>query len=194
MWEHCCSCKILLQLQSLEIKYCRSRSRSRIKAAANKPPVGSSSCLRVPWKGAEDLSSPGRLGSWLLHTVRVYSFVPESWSRTNPTRNTYLICIGVDAFSERQILKKNRRRCSLHRGGRSARGAGRSAAWCEARWYSLRRGGLSAAWCAARASLPDGRTVRALRPDGPRVRRGGGSRRRRLDLAPGRDPVGEERS
>jgi hypothetical protein len=31
----------------------------------------------------------------------------------------------VDAFSERQILKKNRRRCSLHRGGRSA-------AWCEA--------------------------------------------------------------
>jgi hypothetical protein len=31
-------------------------------------------------------------------------------------------------------------------------------------------------------------------PDGPRVRRGGGSRRRRLDLAPGRDPVGEKRS
>jgi hypothetical protein len=71
--------------------------------------------------------------------------------------------------------------------------------------------------------LPDGRTVRALGPDGPRVRRGGRSaawykarapagrstpwgqtvrayagaaedRRRRLDLAPGRDPVGEERS
>jgi hypothetical protein len=40
-------------------------------------------------------------------------------------------------------------------GGRSARGAGRSAAWCEARWYSLRRGGLSAAW---------GRTVRGLVP------------------------------
>jgi hypothetical protein len=35
--EHCCSCKILLQLQSIERKYCRSRSRSRIKAAANKP-------------------------------------------------------------------------------------------------------------------------------------------------------------
>lgn len=35
--NHCCSCKILLQLQSLERKYCRSRSRSRIKAAANKP-------------------------------------------------------------------------------------------------------------------------------------------------------------
>jgi hypothetical protein len=60
--------------------------------------------------------------------------------------------------------------------------------------------GRSAAWCAARASpgagrsAPWGRTVRALGPDGPRVRRGGGSRRRRLDLAPGRDPVGEERS
>jgi hypothetical protein len=26
--------------------------------------------------------------------------------------------------------------------------------------------------------------------DGPRVRRGGGVRRRRLNLAPGRDPVG----
>jgi hypothetical protein len=32
-------------------------------------------------------------------------------------------------------------------------------------------------------SLPDG-------PDGPRVRRGGGVRRWRLDLAPGRDPSG----
>jgi hypothetical protein len=59
----------------------------------------------------------------------------------------------VDAFSERQTLKKNRWRCPLHKGGRSARGAGRSATWCEARWYSLRRGGLSAAW---------GRTVRGL--------------------------------
>jgi hypothetical protein len=38
-----------------------------------------------------------------------------------------------------------------------------------------------AAWCAARASLPDGRTVRALGPDGPRVRRGGG----RSPAAPG---------
>jgi hypothetical protein len=65
-----------------------------------------------------------------------------------------LFCfIPVDAFSERQILKKNRRRCSLHRGGRSARRAGRSAVWCEVRWCSLRRGGLSAAW---------GRTVRGL--------------------------------
>jgi hypothetical protein len=43
-------------------------------------------------------------------------------------------------------------------------------------------------------SLPGG-------PDGPRIEpgrsaraRGGGVRRRRLNLAPGRDPVGDERS
>jgi phytoene dehydrogenase-like protein len=65
----------------------------------------------------------------------------------------YSESLTVYVFSERQILKKNRRRCSLHRGGRSVRGAGQSAAWCEARWYSLRRGGLSVAW---------GRTVRGL--------------------------------
>jgi hypothetical protein len=39
-----------------------------------------------------------------------------------------------------------------------------------------------------------GRTVRALGLDGPRMRRGGEDRRRRLDLAPGMDPVGEESS
>jgi hypothetical protein len=31
-------------------------------------------------------------------------------------------------------------------------------------------------------------------PDGPRVRRGGGVRWQRMNLAPDRDPVGEERS
>ena len=54
--------------------------------------------------------------------------------------------------------------------------------------------GRSATWRRGSGFLPDGRTVRALGPDGPRVRRGGEGRRRRLDLAPGRDPVGEERS
>jgi hypothetical protein len=39
--------------------------------------------------------------------------------------------------------------------------------------------GRSATWCRSLGPLPDGRTVRALRPDGPRVRRGGGSRRQR---------------
>jgi hypothetical protein len=108
--------------------------------------------------------------------------------RSKRRRKYNVTLISVDAFSERQILKKNRRRCSLHRGGRSARGAGRSAAWCEAR-CTLCAGadcprpgaGRSAAWCAARASLPDGRTVRALGLDGPRVRRGGG----RSPAAPG---------
>jgi hypothetical protein len=33
--------------------------------------------------------------------------------------------------------------------------------------------GRSATWCRSTGSLPDGRTVRALGPDGPRVRRGG---------------------
>jgi hypothetical protein len=107
----------------------------------------------------------------------------------------------VDTFSERQTLNKNRggALCTGADGPRV--GAGRSAAWCEARWCSLRKGGLSAAW---------GRTVRGLvrcwdfcltagrsAPWGRTVRTYAGmaeDRRRRLDLAPGRDPVGEYRS
>jgi hypothetical protein len=54
--------------------------------------------------------------------------------------------------------------------------------------------GRSATWYRVLGSLPDGRTVRAYRSDGPRVRRGGEGRRRRLDLSPGRDPVREDRS
>jgi hypothetical protein len=54
--------------------------------------------------------------------------------------------------------------------------------------------GRSATWGRATVSYLTGRTVRAYRPDDPRVRRGGEGRRRRLDLAPGRDPVGKERS
>jgi hypothetical protein len=50
-------------------------------------------------------------------------------------------------------------------------GAGRSAAWCEAR-VSCLTAGRSAPW---------GQTVRALGPDGPRVHRGGG----RSPTAPG---------
>jgi hypothetical protein len=54
--------------------------------------------------------------------------------------------------------------------------------------------GRSATWSRARVSCLMDRTVRAYRPDSPRVRRGGEVRRRRLDLAPERDPVGDERS
>jgi hypothetical protein len=43
-------------------------------------------------------------------------------------------------------------------------------------------------------SVAKGRMVRAHRPDGPCVCRGGRNRRLRLDLAPGRDLIGEERS
>jgi hypothetical protein len=47
--------------------------------------------------------------------------------------------------------------------------------------------GRSATWCRSLDPLPDGRTVRAYA--GAAEVAGGG-----LDLAPGRDPVGEERS
>jgi hypothetical protein len=94
----------------------------------------------------------------------------------------------VDAFSERQSPQKNRRRCSLVRRGRSA-AQGRTVrdlAWGGGALWSgadgpRHRVGRSATWCRSSGSLPDGRTVRALGPDGPRVRRGGG----RSPAAPG---------
>jgi hypothetical protein len=53
----------------------------------------------------------------------------------------------------------------------------------------------SATWHRARVPCLTSQTVRAYRPDGPHVPRGGEVRRRRLDLTPVReDPVGEERS
>jgi hypothetical protein len=107
----------------------------------------------------------------------------------------------VDAFPKRQTLNKNRggALCTGANGPRAGPddprpGVRRSGTLCAGADCPRPGAGRSEAWCAARASLPDGRTVRALGPDCPRVRRGGGSRRRRLDLAPGRDPVGEERS
>jgi hypothetical protein len=60
--NHCCSCKILLQLQSLERKYCRSRSRSRIKAAANKPlaaPVILAAAHNDAHEGLQTVADPG---------------------------------------------------------------------------------------------------------------------------------------
>jgi hypothetical protein len=62
-------------------------------------------------------------------------------------------------------------------------GARRGALWSGA--DGPRPGaGRSAAWCRSPGSLPDGRTVRAYAGAAE-------DRRRRLDLAPGRDPVGE---
>jgi hypothetical protein len=101
-------------------------------------------------------------------------------------------------FWRRQLLKRTSggALCTGADGPRA--GAGRSAAWCEAAVLS-----------------GQGRTVRGLGPDGPRpgararvpclmagrsapwgrtVRAYAGAaedRRRHLDLAPGRDPVGE---
>jgi hypothetical protein len=89
--------------------------------------------------------------------------------------------IIVDTFLEAPITQKNQRWCPLHRGGRSARrgrtvrglARGGGALWSDA--DGLRpRAGRSVTWCRSSGSLPDGRTVHALGPDGPRVRRGGG--------------------
>jgi hypothetical protein len=87
-----------------------------------------------------------RLDWWQCHIELVLVEV----STPNMTPWAFVI---VDAFSERQTLNKNRggALCTGADGPRA--GVGRSAAWCEARWCSLREGGLSAAW---------GRTVRGL--------------------------------
>jgi hypothetical protein len=53
--------------------------------------------------------------------------------------------------------------------------------------------GRSVTWRRARVPFLTSRAVRAWRPDALRVHRDGGVRRRRLKLAPGMDPVGEER-
>jgi hypothetical protein len=76
----------------------------------------------------------------------------------------------VDTFLGRQSLNANQWRCSLHMGGRSAD-------WHEARVPCLTAG----------RSAPWGRMVHACAGAVE-------DHRRRLDLAPGRDPVGEERS
>jgi hypothetical protein len=78
--------------------------------------------------------------------------------------------VGVDTFPGANHYNENRWRCSLHRCGQFA-----------ARSRTVRD------LAQGSGSLPDV-------PDGPRVRRGGRVHRRRLDLAPGRDLVGEERS
>jgi hypothetical protein len=88
---------------------------------------------------------------------------------------------SVDTFLEAPITQENWRRCSLVRRGRSAaqgrtvrdlaRGSG--ALWSDADG-PRRMAGRSATWCRSSGFLPEGLTVRALGPDGPRVRRGGG--------------------
>jgi hypothetical protein len=80
--------------------------------------------------------------------------------------------------------------------GRTVRGLVRGAVVLSAQGRTVRGLGLDGPRPGARLGLlclTAGRSA-PWGPDGPRVRRGGGSRRRRLDLAPGRDPVGEERS
>jgi hypothetical protein len=80
----------------------------------------------------------------------------------------FLPILGFTADPGANHYDDNRRRCSLHRRG-----------WSATRGQTVRD------LAQGSGSLPDG-------PNGPRVHKGGGVRR--LDLAPGRDPVGEERS
>jgi hypothetical protein len=108
----------------------------------------------------------------LLGEISELSLEPAIEGRFD--RSKYVVPIGVakkyvDAFSERQILKKNWRRCSLVRRGRSA-------AW----------GRTVRDLAQVSGPLLDDRTVRACA--GAAEVAGGG-----LDLAPGRDPVGKER-
>src|SRR5688572_14662758 len=115
-----------------------------------------------------------------------WAMKPEKLVLYNSREGNKLQVVG--AFLERQMLNKNRggALCTGADGPRPR--AGRSAAWCEARRCSLHRGGRSARRGpdgprpgARLGLLPDGRTVRTLGPDGPRVRRGGG----RSPAAPG---------
>jgi hypothetical protein len=116
-------------------------------------------------------------GGWKGHAA------PERSGGGDAFRDTQL----VDAFPERQTLNKNRggALCTGADGPRP--GARRGGTLCAGADYP-RPGARLGLLC-----LTAGRSA-SWGPDGPRVRRGGGSRRRRLDLAPGRDPVGEERS
>jgi hypothetical protein len=107
-----------------------------------------SPCVHAPgWLSARSISGDAEGAAAPWHGI------DTAWSRTCQCLMILGCLLVVDAFSERQILKKNRggALCTGADGPRA--GAGRSAAWCEARWCSLRRGGLSAAW---------GRTVRGL--------------------------------
>jgi hypothetical protein len=83
--------------------------------------------------------------------------VPGTPSIVGPRSTLRCRYIVVDTFLRRQSPNTNQRRCSLRRGGRSV-----------ARGQTVR--GL----VRGLIFLPDGRTVRALGSDGPRVRRGGG--------------------
>jgi hypothetical protein len=94
----------------------------------------------------------------------------------------------VDAFPERQTLNKNRggALCTRADGPRAGPdgprpGARRGCTLCAGADCPWPGAGRSAAWCAARASLPDGRTVRALEAG----RSARTQRRRKSPAAPG---------
>jgi hypothetical protein len=111
-----------------------------------------------------------------LHSSRNLCIIKNHIILTKPYRPTYStrskpnfaakfhIAVGADPGANHCV--DNRRRCSLHR-----------RAWSAARGRTVRD------LIQGSGSLPD-------EPDGPRVRRGGGVHRQRLDLTPGRDLSG----
>jgi hypothetical protein len=130
----------------------------------------------------------------LLGEISELSLEPAIEGRFDELR--YVVPSGVakkyvDAFLERQTLKQEPWRCLLHRGersarrGRTVRGLVRGAVMLSAQGRTVRGLGPDGPRPGARLRLlPDGRTVRAYAGTAE-------DRRRRLDLAPGRDPVGE---
>jgi hypothetical protein len=112
-----------------------------------------------------------------LNCTKVFAYILNRLYVKEMTLSTQSCMHVVDAFLERQSLNKNRG-SALWSGADGPRvRAGRSAAWRRG-YCSCPTAGRSAPW---------GRTVRACIGAAE-------DRRRRLDLAPGRDSVGEEKS
>jgi hypothetical protein len=85
------------------------------------------------------------------------------------------LCVGADPGANHCV--ENRWRCSLRRRG-----------WSTARGRTVRDLAQGLVPCLT------GQTVHAWWPDSLSMHRGDRVRRQHLDLAPGMDPVGEERS
>jgi hypothetical protein len=116
----------------------------------------------------------------LLVEISELSFEPAIESRFDRSICVFPSRVAkkyVDAFLERQTLNKNRGSALWSGADGPHAGDGRSA----------RRGRTVRGLAQGLVFLPDDRTVRACAGAAE-------DRQRRLDLAPGRDPVGEERS
>jgi hypothetical protein len=165
---------VVVRSEARSIARCRTTLLflSTLKSARN---FAFASWISYSWRSSNrSCSSAGKVSHVgvmiLLVETSELSFEPAIGGRFD--RSICVVPSGVakkyvDTFLGHQSLNTNQRRCSLRRGGRSA-------AWHEAR-VSCLMAGRSALW---------GRMVRACAGAAE-------DRRQRLDLAPGRDPVGE---